>query len=544
MDNDYLYKTRVEQGRGIAQAAHQPVTSLVRQEDLSFCASRLLMASRMIGNDDSVLAELIENTLGDMAAILPEDALKRVKNARGAYPDEPIYWGLSCHVLAQILSEYSREASAHVIMELRSCLPDWFGRFQEAFRSHKQPYKDLELLALMVYFAQTAIFHDKGAYSWVRQTMLYNVVQQPFCSETALELAALAGGALDPSSDQAQWRQLIEHLEDIDKVPPAAASVRAAIGGPALNSFDFVTSKTNRGAVGHSKAAATDEPLGDDEKSKLTLLMENFLEKFGIFLPWGGAIIIGGFCLWGSGMFLDKVFNTSPVGNQTLSENYEQMRKMNEQRKIEAEKAAALENGEIESANPEDSQLLDEPEEAGPEIPEPVEVAALPEIPVPTPQPTPTPTPEPLSTAFTPENAAGAGELPQSIVQEINHRLVQLPPRLKLARMAQTGHYKYGRLSGNPLVYVNPTNPSQAIIYYPISWFESGKPPQPQLLETHMVKQGEKWSISFAVRCTELTPAGPVRVSQPEDRAWVQTLFIENPFYKTSNPSLALANPP
>ncbi len=59
-----------------------------------------------------------------------------------------------------------------------------------------------------------------------------------------------------------------------------------------------------------------------------------------------------------------------------------------------------------------------------------------------------------------------------------------------------------------------------------------------------MVKQGEKWSISFAVRCTELTPAGPVRVSQPEDRAWVQTLFIENPFYKTSNPSLALANPP
>lgn len=528
MENLTLYKTRVEQGRGISRAAHQPVTSLVRQEDLSFCASRLLMSSRIISSEDSVLSELIENTLGDLAAILPEDALKRVKNSRGAYPDEPIYWALSCHVLAQILSEFSRETSAQVIMELRGCLGEWFGRFQDAFRAHKQPYKDLELLALMVYFAQTAIFHDKSAYTWVRQAMSYNVVQQPFCSDTALELAALLGGALDPTADQALWRQLIQHLEDVDKVPPNAALVRQAIGGPALDSFDFTSEKNAKKVTHHSRSSLSEPATTDDEKSKVTLWMEGFLEKFGIFLPWMGVILVGGLCLWGSGMFLEKIFDTSPVGNQTLSENYEQRRKMNEQRKKDEEAAAQSPQSET----PIEVAVAPVPEvDPNPEV----ELAQAPTpTPVPTPLPTPAPTPAPvgLTSPFRPANASGVGELPEPLVQAISKKLLLLPPRLKLARLTMTGHYKYGRLSGNPMVYVNPTNEGQAIVYYPIEWTESGKPAQPQFIETHMEKGANSWGISFVARCTELTPNGPTRVSTAEEVAWAQTLFIENPFYK------------
>jgi hypothetical protein len=514
-----IYKPRVEQGKSVRDSANQPVTSLVRQEDLAFCAARLLVASRLLAQDRPGLAELIEQTLSDLAAIQPEDAIKRVRDGRTQHLEEPVFWALCCHVLGQTLSEFSRETTPQMLTELRSSLPDWYSRFQDSFRCHKQPYKDPELLALMVYYTQSSIFHDKSAYTWVRPLLVMNVVDQSFCSDVALELAALAGGALDPQADLNLWRQLVLHLECVDKVPPNAAFVRQAIGGPSTQAISFSSERINQRTLNpvqssNSKSLADpDDDLGPPKKSRQ--LLESTVDAVAPFLPWLAVVAVGALCVAGFGMGIDWVFNTSPVGNQTLSQSYEQMRKQNEERSALFTEESTPAPLDLALATPSEPPLaVEQP------------------TPVPTPEPSPTPVPTPAAPVFTARD--GTPELapaPPDLIAWAQGVIPDLSVHLKVARVNAIGYEKFGKLNGDPLVYVNPQNPDQALVYFPIRWMENDKEDPNQALEARMERQNGQWILIQAMRCTEMSPAGVERVQDVAEIAWATRIFIDNPFY-------------
>jgi len=569
--DEFIFKHRIQQGKAIRETINQPMTSAIRRDDISFCSSRILAAIPLVQENDPTLAIVIEGILEDLAAIQPDDAIRKVKEHSVTYPESAIFFAAACHVVAQTNAEFMSETSPQTVSEIRESLTNWFQRFKDVLGRREPPYNDLEVCCLQVFIAQASIFHEKDAYNWAIDKTFLAMEPSRFSSRFVVDLVCVAGGSMDWNKDEGRYIQFLERMEEARDAFTYTDLVIRLIGGPKLDELSRSKSK--------KKSKKKNKDKDENKKFFLVQWIEDTLEAVGWALPVIGVVLVGWLCLWGFGKFYSYFEDTSYVGQQSLSEWYENSEKMREQQKAEEE---ARENGtatdsiegsdtltenldptisdviEEESTNTEtprteldEEETLNDDENTEDLIPEsePVEVA---EASTPTPSPTPegtetpgtnsdtaqqpnTPTP---SSSYTPDIEQFYQQgVPPALVAVINEHRSWMIPRFKNARRNVAGHQMYAQHRGMPVVS-NVQENSPVIVRYPITW-HSGQITDPsQWIEAHYVKDSlGRWSVSKAARCQPMNntnntaQASMIYFQEPTEIAWAEQLFTPNPFY-------------
>lgn len=566
--DEYIFKHRIQQGKAIRETINQPMTSAIRRDDISFCSSRILAAIPLVQENDPTLAVVIEGILEDLAAIQPDDAIRKVKDHSVTYPESAIFFATACHVVAQTNAEFMSETSPQTVSEIRESLTNWFQRFKDVLSRREPPYNDLEVCCLQIFISQASIFHEKDAYNWAIDKTFLAMEPSRFSSRFVVDLVCLAGGSMDWNKDEGRYIQFLEKMEEARDTFTYTDLVIRLIGGPKLDELSRPKSKKKS-----KKKKAKDE----NKKFFLVQWIEDALETVGWALPVIGLVLVGWLCLWGFGKFYSYFEDTSYVGQQSLSEWYENSEKMREQQKaeIEAKENAPSNETLTENIDPSISDVIEEDsentEEQTSELAddenqsadeniedlnsdsEPVEVAEA---------PTPSPTPEEISPAAEPTQqpntstpsippTSSAAEssyspdieqfyqqgLPPALVAIINEHRNWMIPRFKNARRNLAGHQMYAQHRGMPIVSAVQEN-MPVIVRYPITW-HSGQVSDPtQWIEAHYVKDSlGRWSVTKAARCQPMNntnnaaQSNMIYFQEPTEIAWAEQLFTPNPFY-------------
>ncbi|MBX3729009.1 MAG: hypothetical protein KF858_07470 [Candidatus Sumerlaeia bacterium] len=502
------YRHTIEQGRFLRKFVSEPVTSLVRQEDLSFCASRLLLMGQYVRRRDVALATLIEDCLQDLARLSPNGALDRLRTGQPTWPASPVYWCLACHVLAQVLSEFSAETPASTVTDLRTSLGTWFPRLRETLEDPALPVDDLLLVCLQCYLTQCAIFHDLASFEWGAERLFALMTPDLLASEVAMESTALLMGIYSRPQDEETQRVLAGMLERAAASGNELARRGAqSLAGIVLPDFSRAsTSAAPRAPAGGSKTAVRKSSTSN--RRSFGALVGETLGSYSWLI--GVLIFVGIFvcCIGGVGKMYEWFENNSNVGQQSLSDWYKRAESANQSRR-EDDRAAEL--------------RAPIPWEA-PETPEPV--VATPE---PTPEATPTPAPQPRTEQ----------EIRAALQQTLERHTRLMQSRLGLPRQTRsfngdetvTARAEYIR--SNPPV-ITSVGGWKASAVHQIRWFENDVHVATHSIEARYEWNGTEWRLLGAARSFNVRDAhgNLVYATAPEERAWAEALFAHNPFYE------------
>ncbi len=481
-----------EYGRHLQSAASQPPTSLVAPEDLSFCASRVLMLAQFVRRSTPQLSELIENVLGDLAGLRPDSAFRRVRDDSARWESSPVFWTLACHMLSHTLAEFSKDTPAETLTELRSSLGDWFPRLRKTLEVQPRPLAEVHLVCLQTYLTLAAIFHDLGAMRWGVETLMGEVVKPELLTGALqLECAGMAAGILTGPSDEPRRMQIAGVLDQIAATNPQASELRKAIGGVVTR--DPLQSTTS---VRSTK--------GKRPKSGGPSFVGGLLESYGWLLPWAFGLLVVGSCVWGFGKFYDWFEGSSHVGNQSLGQFYERMEANNEEKK-----------GGGDSSNTDTMVAAPTPIESWPTQDAPASTPANGSSPT-----SPSPAPKMVS-----GNPAQLDKIVARHTAWLRPQLIQ--PR-KIVSSANAPTY-FGKLINADKNVLNGT----ATVRYNFTWFENGEPVGVQWIESEYKWENGEWQLASAVRClNEQDIDGSLMyVTDSADRQWAMSLFKPNPFY-------------
>ncbi|MDK2971337.1 MAG: hypothetical protein PWP23_1092 [Candidatus Sumerlaeota bacterium] len=507
------FRHLVEHGKFLRRFVTEPVTSLVRQEDLSYCASRLLLLRQYVGRRDPALGDLLEKTLEDLARLSPNSALDRLRGGEGTWGNSPVYWCLANHVLAQVLSEFSAEVPASTVTELRSSLGQWFPRLRETLEQvGGLALDDKFLVCLQCFLTQCAIFHDAGSFEWAGERMLGAVTPQSLDSEVAVECAALLAGIFSRPQDEGVQAQLVGMLTQAGAAGNTMA--KEAVGSMAglivVDPMRHSTSTTTlpvEGSRGPSKLVQTP---GSKKKAKKSFSIGETIGTYSwlIILLVVIAVCLG--CIGGVGWVYDWFEHNSNVGNQSIKDWY----------------ATAEANND--ATRNQDGGL------AVSETPEPIEdILADVVTPVPTPTIAPTPPPTPTPAPLSEEEIRAAFD----VLNEKHTRFMK--SRLGIPRQAEsinggatvTVHCEYIR-TDPPII--SKIGGWKASVTHRIKWFEERTHVGTHSIEARYEWTGTEWKLTAAARCLNVKDAhgNTVYATSADERAWAEALFTYNPFYE------------
>lgn len=507
------YRKVVEYGRFLRAFVEEPASALVRPEDLAYCASRLLLLAQFVRREDRALAALIEGSLQDLAAMNPEGAIRRVREGRSVWEATPIYWALSCHVLAHTLSEFTRETSPATVAELRHSLADWFPRFRHSLEARGAGGDERQIVCLQCYLTQCGIFHDVHAMAWCKDRLLATLSPERLNTEVALEAAALLAGFLSRDEEAASRSHLAMLLDRAASQSPSARQARESLSDIIPSRPEHVMPSSTATISPRTEAAGRKPVRVKKSKAKKSGggAMASLLESIAPFL--GPAILIGLLigCVWGFGQFFDWFENTSHVGQQSLGDWYRNARQSNEERAAaEAARAAEEALEALQAAS-------------GPEMAEP-ELLDEPSLAIATPEPEAAP--EPAD--------------PREVFEEILARdtrsftsRVRVPREMVTAAGGRaTTHGEFVRVDKYT---VSQSGREHSTASFAIRWFENGQPKGLQTIDARYAWDGSVWELVGAARSVS-PPETPDEQRQyvlsAEERAWAASLFQENPFYQ------------
>lgn len=502
------FRHTTEQGRFLRKFVSEPVTSLVRQEDLSFCASRLLLMGQYIRRRDVALATLIEDCLQDLARLSPNGALERLHAGQPTWQASPVYWCLACHVLAQVLSEFSAETPASTVTDLRTSLGTWFPRLREILEDPALPADDLLLVCLQCYLTQCAIFHDLGSFDWGAERLLGLITPETLASEVAMESTALLMGIYSRPQDEEVQRVLAGTLERA----ASTGNEHARRGAQSLAGIvlpDFSRASGSSAAAGRSGPPASRTGVRKSSSSSRRPLGTLIAETLGSYSWLIGVLVFLGIllcCLSGVGKMYEWFENNSNVGQQSLSDWYKRAEAANQSRREDDRVAEAR---------------APRPWEA-PETPAPV--VSPPE---PTPDATPTPPPR------TEEEIRAAFQQ----LHERHTRLMQsrlgLPRQTRSFNGDETVTARAEYIRSNPPV-LSSIGGWKASAVHQIRWFENDVHVATHSIEARYEWNGTEWRLLGAARSFNVRDAhgNLVYATAPEERAWAEALFAHNPFYE------------
>jgi len=510
-----------EYAKAVRAVVGQPRTSLVRADDLAWSASRLLKLAQVSRDRDAALAQLVDDCLGDIAALQPDRAVDRVKAAFAGREKAPEVWVLACHALAQILSEYSSEASAQTITDLRTSLPDWFGKAQKGVEARPVPYDEATLLCLQAIVGQAALFHDMDALDWAAERLMLNIDPQRM-GDLELESAALCSGLFADPMRTGERQRIGLALDEAAKTNPRALEVRQLLGAAAPPVDPLQKSvEISRRTSSVSRQVATKRGKPKKEATGWA----KFWESYGGFVPWIAVLGVMGLCIWGAGKAWDYIEGTAPVGDRTLKDSYAEMRTVNEQARAKAEEEANA------PAIPESDPNYVPPATPG-ETPAaeatPFEAVPTPE-PTPEPSPPPPPAPDPRVVAL----EAVADRDAADLRARIRMRRDVIPPGQRVAAGVQPKALRvYGEYIRRE-ASLDPADQAKGVVKYWIAWYEDGRPMGEQWIDGRYEWNGTDWKLSAAARSLNRTnEQGLVMyvLDDPETK-WAAGLFVDNPFY-------------
>ncbi len=522
----YSYREIHEYARDVRAVVNQPRTTLVRPDDLSWSASRLLRLTQMLKDTQPDLCALIEGCLGDIAALQPDRAVERVRAVGERRPQDPVVWALACHVLAQILSEYSSEASAETVTDLRGSLGEWFGKLQQAIEDRGLSADEATLVCLQAMVGQCALFHDADALDWASGRLLFVLAGGRLGSDVRLQCAALAAGLVSGTAYADDRARLTGLLDEAGKENPEALKIRELLGG-VVHSVDLMKSSMEAVRRGSQSTKAVPRAGAGKKRKKPGVSLAAFWESVAGWIPWLLVVGVLGGCLWGAGLAWDWLEGTAPVGNQTLKDSYAQMRAQNEARREREEAEANA------PAIPESDPGYSSPDQ-GPGVPDfeaapPEPVTAVSPTPRPTAIPTPEPTPDIRETALSRITQRDAGRMRARV--RLQRSVV--PPTQAIVPGVQPRNVRvWGEYIRTEPVY-DPATPQQATVKYWVNWFEDGSELGLQWIDSRYEWTGETWEMTAAARCLNRQNAEGLLVYVLDDveTRWAKALFERNPFY-------------
>lgn len=513
-----------EQGRFLRSFVSEPVSSLVRPEDLAFCASRLLRLSQFARRTERGLAELMELALQDLSRLDPESALDRVHEAQRMWPERAETWGLACHVLAHTLSEFSREASAGVIEELRTSLEDWYTRFRSGIEGRPAPADATQLTLLQCYVTQAAIFHDTGAMEWGCEQLLEALSPELLASDAGLETGEFLSGLFSRPGDEQARQQLGAVAARAGETSPKARLLAERLGaGSKLGRPGDPPPAATHGMPSDDRnwkkqVAAGRKGKKEKEKSKVRVWIEEAIESYAWIIGPLAILAVGGICVLGFGRFYDWFEATSPVGDQSLQDWYRTAAAQREAREASEREGGVAPATDIGIDIAEIEGRLAELDQAPPA--EPGEANAA----------TPTPSP-PVAESSSPEETLR--ELLALHTRWMRPALAV--PREEVASLREPGQRveAWGEYVSTTHELIEENGELQARVFHTIRWLENGSGAGQQYIEVRYAHRDAEWELVGAAR--RLTPPdendAPSYVTDPDDLSWARELFEENPFY-------------
>ncbi|MBI5153972.1 hypothetical protein HZA57_01940 [Candidatus Poribacteria bacterium] len=322
------FREAAEYGRAFRSQVSEPGSSLVRQQDIAWCASRLLRLGQYLASSDPALRTLIEDCLMNLAEARPEPAIERLERDRVNHGHSPIYWALACHCSAHTLSEYLSTAGDDLPARLRGSLSEWCGAFRERLATLlTEPPTETGFDTLQCFLAQSAMFRDRAQFDWACQAALVWLQPANLGTGLAAETAAVVGGCLSGQGQEESRKQLIAALEAAAPANRDAAEARQALEDqPAVPSAEPSPYSLSRTVRKPGKPARGERRPGE--------LINDFIGANTGLIIGGGILLLLGGCVLVFGLFADWMFNTSNVGNQSLSQWYETSKKRREEAKV------------------------------------------------------------------------------------------------------------------------------------------------------------------------------------------------------------------